>query len=255
MESRAPEPLVVDLRRFSRSIRKLPGSGSIIFLIKTALDAATIVSDIKIARESLAAAHAIHDEIAGTSATTRDDIRGLAEEALFDIAVIHYARGVAVDGSRQKIKVVNNLSEELKRVHWQVVQLRSKYLAHSTSEKVEDVISDNTIVQYVSATANGMDIDNRFPEFHTRDLNFEDFARLLDAALELVRTERAQRVDRLVEVLAKIEPSNHPIHQAYLSSPFDPESFFPSKEMADRYRARKFEREDYIHVDVDFKPK
>jgi hypothetical protein len=252
MERRAPEPLVVDLRKFSRLIRKVPGSGPIVFLIKTALDAATIVSDIKVARESLAAARAIHDDVAGTSASSREDIRGLAEKALFDMAVIHYARGVSVDGARQKIKVVNDLPEDLKQVHWQVVHLRSKYIAHSTNEKVEDVVSDNTIVQYVRLNGAVVDINSRFPEFHKRTLNFEDFARLLDAAFELVRSERNRRVDLVNAFLEKAEPADHPIRQAYSSSPFDPDAFYPDHAMADAYRAKEFKPEDHIMVDVGF---
>jgi hypothetical protein len=234
MEKANPE-LVVDLRKFAKRIRKLDGAPPVVAAINDLLDAASVVPDIKLAREAVLALGANYDAFVGSCVETAHDASALIPIALLDLAVVRYVRGTHASGTRKPLGIAKKLPPDLKLIHDEVVRTRDKYVSHSTSEKMKGLKVESTVVWNITVKEDGvMFIKMRTPEFHYREFDFAELKRLMDEALSIARSETKKRMDVLQAEIAKL-PSTSPIGPIFFSSPFDPSAFFPTDDFVANY--------------------
>lgn len=243
--------LEVDLTRFSASIRKQTGSGPIITLIKELIDAATIVSDLKLAKEALRLSRLKLEDVGSFDSREAPFAAALALSAFYDLAIIRYARAVHSGGSRKPFKLRKELSKELQTLHDAVMFQRDKFIAHSTSEKIGGVTTRQTVVWYVVPNTAGTLIRTRTPEYQMRKMDAGELSPLFDIALSKARDERTRRNDALVKVLFKL-PSESPIWPIFEASKFDAEGFFVLAQHVKRYRSQGFVKQDGVNIDLFF---
>lgn len=235
----------VDLRIFLKKIRKFPGAKPIAHAVEGILSAASIASDIKLARGAIIALNARYDRHVDTGTRTSEtDFEVLVPVSLYDMATIRYVRGTQASGSRSPIKIRQHLSGDFLNLHDRIVMTRNKYLSHHTDIKLADARVDSTVVLKFGGDGS---MSIRTPEYHIREFELAEFELLTEEVLRLVRVEFGKREAVFVQLMSNLTIPN-PIIDAFRSSPFEPGEFFPDQETADGYRSRYDSQQNSVTV-------
>lgn len=231
-----------DLCHVQRHVSQVGKHPKLAKAIRKAASAGTIDQDLKTARSSLEQIALIQDYSGGRIGSLPGGLdESLLTGALFDRAIVLYARATSTKGDRFPLLGEAKLNQASKATHDEAMAYRNRVIAHfGRGENLEDGVMANEAVIWRVFDDGGKQ-PREVVALSIRAQNKAAFAGRLAALVEVRIDEIAQRMQALFEevdeqFLASL--LNDPELKQFLPSfEFDEEQFCPSPETAEELRA------------------
>lgn len=199
--------------------------------LRSAISAVSVRSDLKRAKEMMAACKALSGLALTTQIAEPIDREGAATiQALFAQALILYCRAThSGSKGRHKLQITNFLEPDLRTVHDRVTNLRDRYLMHFEDSSGWE---EHHAVLALDIEDRMMALSYPHASAYTRQDDAIDFEKLIDSAYIIADKQQAKMSQRLNEELNRLFERRPNFLSMLRSAPFSPQSFFEPDEVS-----------------------